>query len=482
MLIALMIVLTITWGILAWYFKPILGFITGVALSAALFICGIQFDVIELTGSAPFIFSVTMIITALRPRSEAPAWPRTWARWILAVCGFSVLGIIGFVVCGQGGSFGLIFVILFIGAVIGAFITSELNRAAYILTTIGSSIRQNLPLPMALEMAACGLTDKRERIFRNIKKWLVEGYSLSESLRRGYPRCPGYAIALIAAGERIGQVPQAIAALEQDLVAKAATSKKVRPVPLMYPPLVLFLLFIILSFLMVFVIPRFMGVLKEMCDAQLPAATQLLMKTAEFLRGTPAAEIGLVFISMSAIAVIVYIRVRTRPRRPEKPYLISRVGDFIKWHVPFLRFYEWSRSMQRVAGMLRLSLNAGCTVNEAIKNTLLLDVNGCFKKRLKQWLAMVERGYDIGQSAGRCGLGSGMAWAFCEIDNHGNTLNVLDTLETSYRWAYSRAAGLARFIIGPCETVALGLIVGFVMYAVFVPMVAIIVAVGSSMP
>jgi len=178
----------------------------------------------------------------------------------------------------------------------------------------------------------------------------------------------------------------------------------------------------------------------------------------------------------------VYIRVRSRPRRPEKPYLISRVGDFIKWHLPFVRFYEWSRAMQRVTGMLRLSLNAGCTVNEAIKNTLQLDVNECFRKNLKQWLAMVERGEDIGQSAGQCGLGSGITWAFCEIDNHRNTLEILDTLETSYRWAYSRAASLARFIIGPCETVTLGLIVGFVMYAIFAPMVAIIIAIGSFIP
>ena len=37
---------------------------------------------------------------------------------------------------------------------------------------------------------------------------------------------------MVAAGERIGQVPQAISALEQDLVAKASTSKKVRHIPI----------------------------------------------------------------------------------------------------------------------------------------------------------------------------------------------------------------------------------------------------------
>jgi general secretion pathway protein F/type IV pilus assembly protein PilC len=312
----------------------------------------------------------------------------------------------------------------------------------------------------------------------------VEGYSLSESMRRGYPRCPGYAIALIAAGERIGQVPQAIAALEQDLVARASTNKKVRHIPGMYPPLILCLIFVVLSFLMVFIIPKFQEVLREMStyDAQLPAATRLLIEITGFFRSGTAGVFLLILVFAVLVGGIVYIRVRSRPRRPDKPYLISRVGDFIKWYLPFVRFYEWSRAMQRVIGMLRLSLNAGCTVNEAIKNTLQLDLNGCFRKNLKQWLAMVERGEDIGQSAGQCGLGSGITWAFCEIDNHRNTLAVLDTLETSYRWAFSRAATLARFIIGPCETLCLGLMVGFVVYAVFAPMVAIIIAMGSFIP
>jgi type II secretory pathway component PulF len=132
--------------------------------------------------------------------------------------------------------------------------------------------------------------------------------------------------------------------------------------------------------------------------------------------------------------------------------------------------------MQRVAGMLRLSLNAGCTVNKAIANTLGLDVNECFRKKLKEWLARVERGDDIGRAAQQCGMGSAMAWAFADISNHRNTIGILETLELAYRWGYNRAAALARFIIGPCETICLGLMVGFIVYAVFAPIVAIIFA------
>ncbi|MGD0078582.1 MAG: type II secretion system F family protein [Sedimentisphaerales bacterium] len=482
MLVALSIAIVIACGVFAFY-MPRLGFITGVIVSIALALNGVIYDYMELVAAAPLVLFISIIATVFSPRREGPRWVLVWARRILMVYGLIILGVGSVALFGQGGPFGLILIAMFVSAVIGAIASSEFARATYVITTIGSSMRQNLPLPMALEMAAAGRDDKLGWILKDIKKWIVEGYSLSESLRRGYPRCPGYVTALVAAGERIGQIPQAIAALEQDLTAKASISKKVRPVPLMYPPLVLIVLILILSFIMAFIMPKFLDVIRELTENMpLPGATRLLIAIYTFFKGHIFSVISLFLVFGILLSGVVYIRVKTRPRRPDKPYLISRIGDFIKWHMPFLGWYEWWNSMQRVVGMLRLSLNAGCTVNEAIANTLGLDVNGCFRTRLKEWLARVERGEDIGQSAGQCGLGSGLTWAFCDINNHSNTIAVLDTLETSYRWAYSRLAGLVRLIIAPCETLCLGLIVGFVLYAIFASLIAVITAVGSFVP
>lgn len=481
MLIALAIALLVTSGAIAFY-KPGLGFIAGIVISVFIAMYGITFELVEVFGAALFIFFTAMLITAFGPQREGSRWAKIWARRILVVCVLILFTIGAFAFFGAWGGIGLVFVQLFIGAVIGAVATSELARSSYVITTIGASMRQNLPLPMSLEMAAVGQDEKRADILRNIKKWLVEGYSLSESLRRGYPKCPAYVAAMVAAGERISQVPQAIDALEKDLVAKADTSKKVRHIPLFYPPLVLIIIFIQVLLVMVFVLPKVKAVLEEMSNGmQLPAATTLLMAISEYF--TKGSGKGLILVLALLVLVwgAVYVRVRSRPRRVEKPYLISRIGDFLKWHTPFIRWYEWCHAMQRVAGMLRLSLNAGCTVNEAIADSLQMDVNQNFKKGLTEWLVRVERGDDIGLSAQQCGMGSAMAWAFADVHNHRNTLDILETLETSYRWGYSRLATLARFIIGPCETICLGAIVGFILYAIFALMVAVIYATANSM-
>jgi type IV pilus assembly protein PilC len=479
MVVASLIILMIIPAAIS-FFRPVLGFIAALVFSVAVFVYGAAFEMLdpfvkmEVFIIAPSIFFLAMPVIAFGPRREGAEWIRIWARNMLLVCGLLFLTIWAFAFLGMWGGFGLVFVQLFVSAVIGAFTTSELARSSYVITTIGASMRQNLPLPMAMEMAAAGQDNKRADILRNIKKWIVEGYPLSESMRRGYPKCPAYITAMVAAGERIGQVPQAIAALEQDLIAKANTNKKIRHVPLLYPPLVLLIMFMLMLFMVTFIIPKYESVLREMVGSDLPAATRTLLGISTFITKDYGWLLGSLLVLVFIIGSLMYVRVKSRPRRVEKPYLISRIGDFVKWHVPFIRWYEWCRAMQRVAGMLRLSLNAGCTVNEAIASSLKMDLNQNFKKGLKEWLASVERGDDIGRSARQCGMGSAMAWAFADVHNNRNTLDILETLETSYRWGYNRAATLARFIIGPCQTICLGLMVGFIAYAMFSPIILII--------
>ncbi|MHC4174937.1 MAG: type II secretion system F family protein [Planctomycetota bacterium] len=430
---------------------------------------------------APFIFFATVIVVAI-PRREpgSEQRPQIWAKWILIIFVFLLLLVTAGVVFGPASAGGFVFFIFFISSIIAFAVTSQYATATYIISTLGSSMRQNLPLPMALESAAAGRTDSRSIILQKIQKWLVQGYSLSESIKRGYPKCPGHAVAMIAAAERIDQLPLAIGAIEADMAAKADERNRVRPVHPIYPViLICFTLFILLS-VMKFVIPQFKTVLEEMIAGELPFATRLLMGITRFIGSEYGWLIWLTFVLIALVVIPVSIRVRFRPRRPEKPYLLSRLGDFIKWHLPVLHWFEKNYSMVQVVELLRLSLNGGYTVNDAIDNALGLDVNNCFRKRLKEWLEKVKRGDNIATAVRESKLGSALAWAFDEQVNQSNTLAILETLESFYRSNYSYYVNLARFIMWPCITLLMGLMVGFVVYAIFSPGIMVINSLAES--
>jgi type IV pilus assembly protein PilC len=456
--------------------KPGIAFVTCPFVSAGLFALSYENDLMFAAVTAIIIFIVTLGIAALSgAKGERARWPKITARLIFLV--LLVLFWLGLVAVGLYFLYTSILFVFLTALIIRYLLMSRHATALYVISTIGSSMRQNLPLPTALEMAASGRQDVGARILKRIQKWLLEGYSLSESIKRGYPKCPGYAVGMIAAGEKIGQLPAALSAIEADMVTKADESRKIRPLNfyLVYAVIVIVVMFVLVLGLMTFVIPQFNSVLIEMIEGgELPLITRLVFRISSFIAYNMGWLIGLVTVVIAPGLIAFYIRMKFRSRRPERPYLSSRIGDFIKWHLPILHWFEKNHSMINTVELLRVSLGAGCTVNKAISNTLGLDVNNCFRKKLGRWLKKVEGGENISQAARQSGLGGTLAWAFDEKVNAGNTLAILETLEEVGRSNYGYRVNLARFIIWPCITIFMGIMVGFVVYAIFSPMVLII--------
>jgi type II secretory pathway component PulF len=477
MLITSTILLLLVYLYLGWKY-PAIALVTSPFVAGVMIFIGVADENTAAVVIALGIFIITISAVLLsKPESDSERWPKTCAKWILRIFALLLLLIALGSYVGPFFITGIMFFVLLISSIIiiAYGLTSRHATEAYVISTIGSSMRQNLPLPMALESAASGCTDNRSRILQRIQKWLVKGYSLSESIRRGYPTCHGYVVAMIAAAEKIDQLPRAIHAIEVDMVAKADERRKIRPVHPIYPVILILFMFFILSGVMMFVIPQFNLALQEIVnEVTLPAATRFLMEITSFVAYKYASLIWPALILFVIAIIIISIYTKFRPRRPYEPYLLSRMGDFMKWHLPVLHNFEKNYSLVQIVELLRLSLNAGCAVNEAIENTLGLDVNNCFKKRLHRWLEEVERGDNTAAAIRESGLGSPLAWAFDEKVNQGNTLSILETLESFYRSNYSYSVNLARFIMWPCLILCMGVIVGFVIYGIFSPSVVII--------
>ncbi len=422
------------------------------------------------------IFFTTLLAIIIRPHeTDIVPWPKRAAKLaftIVLTMGITIgLFILYFPI-------GTVFVGLLgtiCGYLIGANWTGKHYTTAYVISTIGASMRQNLPLPMALQSAAENLKYKHSIILRQISKWLLQGYSLSESIKRGFRNCPARITALIAAGEKTNQLPQVIETIEKDLLESAEDRKSVRPVyPATYFIAVLICMTFIVVGLMVFIIPKFTSVIKDMTGGSLPKSTLLLIKISNYI----CFDFGWAIIfGILFVFSVLEITVRFRPRRPEKPLLLSRISDFIKWHLPIVHWFENNYSNLQVAEVLRISFKSGSTINQAIRNTLELDVNCQYRAKLKKWLKLVEAGENPAKSLIRAGLSKSLALAFDQ--NSENTLNVLEMLESVYRTNYNFRVNLARFILLPCITILLGCVVGFVNYSVVAVIVEIITAASN---
>ena len=418
------------------------------------------------------IFLMTTLLVTLKRQSDIDEEP--WYKIVSRILFILIVSILFLALL--TGIFQMFGPVLFVLLLIGVFRFKQTRRyslALNVLSTISTAMRQNLPLPMALETAAFGRKDPAAHIFRQTAKGLCEGRLLSESLKRAYRRCPAEIIATLTAAEGMNQLPRAIEALEQDSIANVNGFEKVRPVHPAYPLLVGAMALLIVLGLCIFIVPTFSEVLYDMSDGKghLPQSTQLLLNfTRHFTR---PGDISLV-VGLLLIGLLVGFYVYNRPRRPERPRLLSRLGDTLKWHTPGVHYFERIRSLQRTIQGLRVGLSAGYSFDVIVRQTLRLDVNLCYQKKLRCWLGYIEAGQPIADSAAACGLGQPLAWALDEKVNKDNTPQLLEMLEEVYRNRYHYRLNVVHSIFWPFVIVGLGSGVGFVMFSMFSAMVSMI--------
>jgi type II secretory pathway component PulF len=284
--------------------------------------------------------------------------------------------------------------------------------------------------------------------------------------------CPAEAVAMIKAAEKIDQVPETVRSIEVDMVERADGRRRAQPMSMIYPLMVLYSTFIIIFGLCIFIVPTFAMVLSDLSDgtALLPVSMRILLSFTEIMvgGGWVIAILIITFPPLWGISVFVRYRWR-RSGRLDKP---PQIAGFIKWHLPFVHWFELNYSLLKVVGLLKASLRAGCTVDRAIAGTLDLHINPRFRKRLSKWLSRVQAGENIASAARASRIPNAIAWAFDDKINKGNTLTILEMIEDFYRSNYNYKANMIRSAMCPTAVVLMGSVVGFVIYAMFASMVS----------
>lgn len=352
-------------------------------------------------------------------------------------------------------------------------VSARRQRLAQVISTLSSCVRQNLPLPDTLHNSVVGNT-KVERILSRIADGVEEGLPLCEAVRASYPRCQPHVLNTLYAAECVNQLPEALASLEQELVARFKDERSFRPVHPLYPVLVMLFSFVVLVMLMIFVMPKFQEVFKQQ-GQPLPAATAWLMDSVDFFLDSGLAFLMMLLLGLMVIFGIIYVVKLFRNRRAGRQTWLSRLADWAKWQLPLVRWFEWNYSMARVINMLRLALVGGRTIDQAIEAALLLDMNQRVWKRIQLWRNRIAQGQTPAQAAKAAGLGQSLAWAFDTTLHDGlQTPAILQSLEEFHRSSYRCRLAVARQILWPCVVLVMGLWIGFTFYAIMAPMIGMV--------
>jgi type IV pilus assembly protein PilC len=310
-----------------------------------------------------------------------------------------------------------------------------------------------------------GLTDLRDSVenprFREVISGLIEGIQGGQNLSgalANYPETFSSVFrALEQAGEDTGRLPDVLRSMVENLKwedeLRAQTKKLV-----MYPLFVGVVVLGVTFFLMVYLVPQMVSLIKTMGQT-LPLHTRLLIAVSNFL-------VGYWWVVLLA-PVVIFFGIKFAAQ--SNPVLRYRL-DAMKLNLPVIGPILRKIILSRFASVFALMYSSGITILDAIRSAEETAGNVVVQEAL----------HNVGQEIGE---GKNVTAAFQDVGMFpplvvrmlrvGESTGALDTALANVSYFYNREVreGIAKIqvMIEPTLTVVMGVLLGWVMLSVLGP-------------
>ncbi|PYM13315.1 MAG: hypothetical protein DME18_09305 [Verrucomicrobia bacterium] len=254
---------------------------------------------------------------------------------------------------------------------------------------LSSLLAAGVPLSRALvilckEAASPAAAEK----WREIHNLVVDGMSLADAMAKSPDTFPRVYVAMVEAGETGGFLDVVLAQIA-DFQAREKEMRSKVVAAMLYPCVLLFLALSVLTFLLVFFIPRFQLIFADF-HANLPLLTQVIVKTSQVLRGYGL----LVVLGLGITAFLV------------RNWFVSPVGrrtwEGLILRVPAVGSLVAQYAMSRFCRMLGTLLGGGVPLINALNVARRSIGNQILVDAVSNSIERVKEGKALGPSLADC--------------------------------------------------------------------------------
>lgn len=283
-----------------------------------------------------------------------------------------------------------------------------------------------------------------------------EGDSLSEAIKEFLPVM---AASSLRAAERAGDLEECLGRLTEYYNNKAELDEKLIG-SMIYPVLIMILSFLSVLMLIVFVIPSLKGLLNDF-GGSLPLVTVIILSISDYF-----SAIWLVLAIVIGLGVFYFVKMKNKEPLKFERYLFK---------IPLIgRLYQEEQIIQCLSTLGSL-LKGGAPIIEALVITGEGLKNKTFKNILGQVKDEVENGEKLSIAFERHNYWSKSVVPMIKVgERTGDFAEMLINI-ADFK-SREREVFLKRFtsLLEPGMTVAVGLVVGFIVLAMFLPMMNIV--------
>ena len=329
----------------------------------------------------------------------------------------------------------------------------------FFLTQLSTYIKSGIPLTDSIVILENQPKDKRKKdLFKKVLYELNTGANFSEALARQGNTFPKLLINMLKTSELTGNLTEAL----DDMASyyKTADSNRKQIISaLTYPSVVLIISVAVLTFLLIFIVPKFEGIFSEL-GSELPGITVFLIKASDFLQNN---IIKLVLALVAIIIIFIAMYKNIKKVRYAMQWLIMQV-PVIK---DVLIYNEVVMFTKTFSSLIRHDV----FITDSIEMLGKVTNNEIYKGIIKEAVTNLAAGAGLSKAFEN-------KWAFPRIayemlvtgEKTGRLGMMMENVAVYYEEEQKNLVQRLKSLIEPVMIIFLALIVGIIMMAIFIPM------------
>ena len=328
---------------------------------------------------------------------------------------------------------------------------------ALITRQLATLLRSGMPLEETL--LAVGQQSEKPRlksILLGVRSRVMEGHTLASGLGDFPQAFPEIYRATVAAGEQSGHLDPVLERLADYTEGRQQLRQRVSHA-LIYPVILTVMAISIVSGLLVYVVPKVVGVFENTGQA-LPVFTQILIASSDFLR-----EYGFVVVILLAVGAFVFSR------------LLRQLPFRRRWHrfllrLPLVGKLTRGINTARFTRTLSILAGSGVPVLEALRIAGDVVTNVPMKEAIQETAVRVREGAPLGRSLGASRLFPPMTMHLISSgEASGELEDMLERAAANQEREVDGLVGAMLAILEPALILLMGALVLAIVIAILLP-------------
>jgi type IV pilus assembly protein PilC len=311
-----------------------------------------------------------------------------------------------------------------------------------------------------LQMEKKNVKESIKRLYESVQK----GDQLSDALKKQEGVYPEIMISMVEAGEASGRLDSVIAKVADTFEKDVKLRNKIKS-SMMYPIILAIICVLVILILVMKVLPVFTGMFTA--DMELPLPTQILLSFSEVL--TSYWYVILVAIVMIALSIKAYVNTESGKK---------------KWHSILLKLPVIGNTMIKISAVrfsrtLSTLLSSGMTLIQSLEIVIEVVGNRIIMEGLEIIKEDIRKGMPLSQSLRKANILPPMVYSMIGIGEESGTIeDMLDKTSEYYDDEVENAISKLVTLLEPILIVFMGVVVGFIIISIMLPMLAIYQTVG----